>query len=174
MLNKHIVLVVDDEADFLSSMRRLLRKEPYTLLTAESGKAALELLKRNEVSLVMSDYLMPGMDGLALLKEVRLRYPRIITIMLTALSEVEIAIKAVNEAGVYKFFLKPVEHNDLKLTLIRSLEFVDLTHERDDLYRKLITYDAILEQLERKHPGITHVERDQNGCCIIDESSKLF
>jgi two-component system, probable response regulator PhcQ len=169
MFGLHTVLIVDDERDFLSSMRRLLRKEPYSLLFAENGREAIEVLQENQVSLVLADYLMPGMDGVELLKEVRLRYPRIITIMLTALSEIDVAMSAVNEAGVYKFLLKPVEPYSLKLTLQRALEFLDLTRERDDLHLKFNAHDAMLQKLEHDHPGITRVERDEEGCYIVDD-----
>ncbi len=169
MFGLHTILIVDDERDFLSSMRRLLRKEPYSLLFAENGREALEVLQENTVSLVLADYLMPGMDGVELLKEVRLRYPHVITIMLTALSEVDVAMSAVNEAGVYKFLLKPVEPYSLKLTLQRALEFLDLTRERDDLHLKFNAHDAMLQKLEHDHPGITRVERDEDGCYIVDD-----
>jgi two-component system, probable response regulator PhcQ len=167
MPGKDTILIVDDEVDFLSSMRRLLRKEPYAVLTAESGKTALEILNKNPVNLVLSDYLMPGMDGLALLKKVRLQYPQIITIMLTALSELEIAMKAVNDAGVYKFFLKPVEHYGMRVALRRALEFQELIREKDDLNRKLNEYDVLFQKLENKQPGITHVELDESGCYVL-------
>lgn len=169
MPRQRSILVVDDEADFLSSIRRLLRKEPYSVLTAESGTAALDLLARNPVSIVVSDYRMPGINGLALLRQVRSQYPEILTIMLTAISEIDIAMKAINDAGVYKFFLKPVEIHDLKLTLKRATEHLDLVAERNGLRRELGTRDSLLRNLENRYPGITKVERDKNGAYILKE-----
>jgi DNA-binding NtrC family response regulator len=167
MINPRTILVVDDEVDFLSSMRRSLRKEPYQVITSDNGSAALQLLTRHEISLVISDYKMPEMDGLILLKKIRLDYPHIITIMLTALSEVDIAMKAVNDVGVYKFLMKPVEINSLKVTLRRALESLDLRVERDDLLQKIKRRDNVLNELERKHPGITLVDLDADGNYII-------
>ncbi len=167
MINPRTILVVDDEVDFLSSMRRSLRKEPYQVTTSDNGSAALQLLARHEISLVISDYKMPEMDGLILLKKIRLDYPHIITIMLTALSEVDIAMKAINDVGVYKFLMKPVEINSLKVTLRRALESLDLIVERDDLLQKIKRRDSVLNELERKHPGITHVYLDADGNYII-------
>ena len=167
MINPRTILVVDDEVDFLSSMRRSLRKEPYQVTTSDNGSAALQLLAHHEISLVISDYKMPEMDGLILLKKIRLDYPHIITIMLTALSEVDIAMKAVNDVGVYKFFMKPIEINSLKVTLRRALESLDLIVERDDLLQKIKRRDNVLNGLERKYPGISHVDLDADGNYII-------
>lgn len=169
MPRQRSILVVDDEADFLSSIRRLLRREPYAVLTAESGAAALDLLARNPVSIVVSDYRMPGINGLALLRQVRAQRPEILTIMLTAISEIDIAMKAINDAGVYKFFLKPVEIHDFKLTLKRATEHLDLVAERNGLRRELSTRDNLLRSLENRFPGITKVDRDKNGAYILKE-----
>jgi len=157
------VLIVDDEVDFLSSMRRALRKEPYRVLTAESGKAALRIMEEQDVDLVVSDYMMPEMNGLTLIKRIQRDYPHILTIMLTALAELDIAMQAINEAGVYKFILKPVEINSFRITLRRALESLDLMAEKAALQQKIKTRDAILQELERKHPGITKVDRDDDG-----------
>ena len=64
---KAVVLLVDDEASILNSLRRLLRGQPYDVLLAESGAQALELLEQQPVNLVISDARMPGMDGATLL-----------------------------------------------------------------------------------------------------------
>jgi len=162
-MKKHTILIVDDERDFLSSMRRALRKEPYRLVTAENGAEAPEVLENQEISLVVSDYMMPEMDGLTLIKRIHTQYPHILSIMLTALSEIDIAMQAINDAGVYKFILKPVEINSLRITLQRALESLDLIAEKEGLLQKVKNRDAILQKLEDQHPGITKVERDVDG-----------
>lgn len=165
MKRHHKVLIVDDQTDFLSSMRRALRKEPYQVLTAEGGKAALRIMKAQVVDLVVSDYMMPEMSGLTLIKQIQSDYPHILPIMLTALAELDIAMQAINEAGVYKFILKPVEINSFRITLRRALESLDLMAENVALQQKIKTRDAILQELERKHPGITKW-RDDDGCVL--------
>lgn len=162
-MNQHTILIVDDESNFLSSMRRALRKEPYALVTAKNGVEALEVLENQEVSLVLSDYMMPEMDGLTLIKQIHGKYPHILSIMLTALSEIDIAMQAINDAGVYKFILKPVEINSLRVTLQRALESLDLIAEKEGLLQKVKNRDAILQKLEQQYPGITKVERDADG-----------
>jgi DNA-binding NtrC family response regulator len=167
-MSRHTILMVDDEPHVLKSFQRALRKEPYTLLTAQSGEEGLKLLEAREVSLVISDYNMPRMNGLALLKTVKTLYPHILAIMLTGQAEISIAMQAINEAGVYKFIQKPWEDADLKITIVRALESIDLATERDRLIQKVKSRDAILKELEREHPGITKVERDAEGYMIID------
>jgi DNA-binding NtrC family response regulator len=108
------------------------------------------------------------MNGLALLKTVKTLYPHILAIMLTGQAEISIAMQAINEAGVYKFIQKPWEDADLKITIVRALESIDLATERDRLIQKVKSRDAILKELEREHPGITKVERDAEGYMIID------
>jgi two-component system, probable response regulator PhcQ len=169
MVKPHTILIVDDEVDFLSSMRRALRKEPYAVLTAENGVEALRILRAHDVSLVVSDYMMPEMDGLTLIKRIQTGHPRILTIMLTALSEIDIAMRAINEAGVYKFILKPVEILNLRITLRRALESMDLMAEKEGLVQQVKNRDAVLRDLERKHPGITKVERDADGYVLSQD-----
>ena len=166
---QHAILMVDDEPHVLKAFQRVLRKAPYTLMTAGGGEEGLNLLEAREVSLVISDYNMPRMNGLDFLKTVKTRYPHILTIMLTGQAEMQIAIQAINEAGVYKFIQKPWDDTDLKITIQRALEAIDLATERDRLLQKIRSRDAILKELERKHPGITRVERDAEGYLVIEE-----
>jgi two-component system, probable response regulator PhcQ len=167
-MTRHAILMVDDEPNVLKSFQRALRKEPYTLMTAQSGEEGLKLLEAREVSLVISDYNMPWMNGLDFLKTVKTLYPHILAIMLTGQAEINIAVQAINEAGVYKFIQKPWEDADLKITIVRALESIDLATERDRLIQKVKSRDAILKELENKHPGITKVKRDEDGYMIIE------
>jgi two-component system probable response regulator PhcQ len=88
--------------------------------------------------------------------------------MLTGQAEIEVAVQAINEAGVYKFIQKPWDDADLKITIRRALESIDLISERDRLLQKVKSRDAILKELEKKHPGITKVDRDEDGYMLID------
>ena len=166
-MSRHAILVVDDETKVLSAIQRTLRKEPYTVLTAESGEEGLKILEARDINLVVSDYNMPMMNGLEFLQNVRSLYPHILTIMLTGQAELEIAVQAINEAGVYKFIQKPWNNDDLRVTLQRALESIDLATERDRLVQKVKSRDAILQELEKKFPGITKVERDEEGYMLI-------
>lgn len=168
-MSHHAVLAVDDETNVLKALQRALRKESFTLLTAESGAEGLKLLSAREVSVVVSDFQMPEMNGLTFLKEVKENYPHILTIMLTGQGDLDVAVQAINEAGVYKFVQKPWNDQDLIVTLRRAIESLDLLNERDHLLQKVKSRDAILSDLEKKFPGITKVERDNDGYMILDE-----
>jgi DNA-binding NtrC family response regulator len=167
-MSQHAILLVDDEPHILKALQRALRKEPYILLTASSGEEGLKLLEAREVSLVISDFNMPEMNGLSFFKAVKALYPHILSIMLTGQAEIDVAIQAINEAGVYKFIKKPWDDKDLKLTILRALEAIDLATERDRLLQKIKSRDTILKELEEKHPGITRVERDADGYLSLD------
>ncbi len=125
-MTKHTILIVDDEEMILKSIYRVLRNEDYQILTAQSGEQGLGMLKEQYVDLVISDQKMPGMNGLDFLQRVKTEYPHILTIMLTGQAEIEIAMDAINEAGVYKFILKPWNDNNLKITVKRALETLEL------------------------------------------------
>jgi DNA-binding NtrC family response regulator len=167
-MTHHAILLVDDEPQVLKAFQRTLHKEPYTLMTAAGGEEGLKLLEAREVSLVISDYNMPQMNGLDFLKQVKTLFPHILAIMLTGQAEIEIAVQAINEAGVYKFIQKPWDDEDLKISIRRALESMDLISERDRLLQKIKSRDAILKELEREHPGITKVNRDEDGYMLID------
>jgi len=167
-MKTHTLLIVDDEELILKSIARVLRNENCRILTVLSGEEGLAALKNNEVHLVISDQKMPGMSGLDFLKHVQREYPQILTIMLTGHAELKIAMDAINEAGVYKFILKPWDDDDLKVTVKRALETMELIRERDTLQRQVKTQDAILQELEKIYPDIGKIERDEDGYIVID------
>ena len=167
-MRKHTVLIVDDEEMILKSIFRVLRNDNYQILTAQSGEEGLAVLKQYDVHLVISDQKMPGMNGLDFLKRVKSDYPQILTIMLTGQAELEIAMDAINEAGVYKFILKPWNDHDLKVTVRRALEALELICERDSLLQQVKVQDAFLQDLEKEFPGISKVDRDEDGYILLD------
>lgn len=163
------VLLVDDEENILRSLARMLRAEGYRILTARSAKEGLLKLEDEdyEVDLVISDHMMPAMTGIEFLKRVRVEHPHVLTIMLTGHSEVNTVVEAINDAGIYKFILKPWNNEDLLQTVRRALELKSLVMERDSLLQKIKTKDIILKELERKHPGITKVKRDDDESAFM-------
>ena len=163
MIKKQTILVVDDDELFLEYIQRALTSENYNVITTSSGKEGLYILGKQQVSVVISEYKIPLMSGLEFLEKVRIIYPDILTIMVTDHTDIKLAIKAINEAGVYKFLLKPWDDIDFKSTIKKTLESLQVIKERDVLIRKVKTHEATLKDLEKRYPGITKVERDEDG-----------
>ncbi|MEF8703441.1 MAG: EAL domain-containing protein [Candidatus Accumulibacter sp. UW26] len=108
------VLLVDDEPNILSALKRLLRREGYHVLTAESGQAALAILAREPVKVVVSDQRMPSMSGTELLARVRMIYPQTVRMVLSGHSEIDAVTDAINLGAVYKYLNKPWDDDSLK------------------------------------------------------------
>jgi CheY-like chemotaxis protein len=144
---KHKVLVVDDEASVLSSLRRLLRREPYDLITAGSGEEALRLLEKQPVPLILSDQRMPGMTGIELLGEVRRRWPDTMRVVLSGYSAVQTILEAINEGAVYKFLSKPWNDEELKGNIRQALEQYELKTENRRMSRQIAEQNDRLREL---------------------------
>ncbi|MBX2891117.1 MAG: response regulator [Saprospiraceae bacterium] len=121
METHHIILCVDDEEDNLLVFRSFFRKY-YTVLTAQSGEEALELLKKQPVDLIVSDQRMPRMTGVELFERIRDEHPDVVRIILTGYSDIQAVIDAINKGKVYHFATKPWDTDELKNILDRALE----------------------------------------------------
>ena len=151
--DRHVVLCVDDEENILHSLKRLLRREDYGLLTASSGKEGLRLLMENDVHLVISDQRMPEMTGTEFLAKVKERYPDVIRISLTGYTDVDSITDSINKGHIYKFLLKPWNDQSLKLEIKQALDQYDLIKANRDLHNKVVEQNEKLrrmnEDLER-------------------------
>lgn len=127
------LLLVDDEANILNSLRRLLRPKGYRVFTAEGGEAALEILGREAVDLVVSDMRMPGMDGAQLLERVRALWPQTMRILLTGYADINSTIAAVNKGGIYRYISKPWNDDDILMAIDQALSLRGLERDRQRL-----------------------------------------
>lgn len=149
----HTVLCVDDEVNILQTLKRLLRKENYQLLTASSGKEGLEILANNDVHLVISDQRMPEMSGTEFLAEIKDRFPDVIRIILTGYTEVDAITESINRGHIYKFFLKPWNDDNLKLEIRKALDQYDLIKANEHLTRTIIRQNEILKEMNDELEG---------------------
>lgn len=117
------LLLVDDEENILRSLQRVLRREPWELVTVSSGEAALETMAEQTFDLVISDARMPGMDGPTLLAEIHRKYPWCIRILLTGYADITSTIKAINEGQIYRYISKPWDDDELRLIIRQALAF---------------------------------------------------
>ena len=133
------VLLVDDEELILSSLRRLLRTQGYTIHCANSGEEALNIMAQNPIDLVMSDARMPHMDGSTLLARIHELYPSTMRLLLTGYADLDMIVKAINEGGIHRYISKPWNDEDMLLTLRQSLAHQHSERERQRLEQ--LTHD---------------------------------
>ncbi len=153
-MTKYNILLVDDEEDNLALLYRTLRGS-YNLEKTTSPLHALELLKEKHFELVISDHKMPEMDGVEFLKRVQELRPDTMRILLTAYSDANILIDAINYAKIYRYVKKPYNPEELQLIVSSALEFYQLKHDNDKLIEDLKelfsgTIKAIMEALDAK------------------------
>lgn len=153
-MDKYNILLVDDEADNLALLYRTLRGT-YNLEKTTSPLEALEILKERDFELVISDHKMPEMDGVEFLKRVQLMKPQVMRILLTAYSDANILIDAINYAKIYRYVKKPFNPDELQLIVSSALEYYQLKHDNDKLISDLKelfsgTIKAIMEALDAK------------------------
>jgi DNA-binding NtrC family response regulator len=121
--NKPTIVIVDDEDMVLTSLNSFLNLETdYEVKTFVSVKEALEYINKGRVDLVISDYLMPEMDGISFLAKVREIKPEVPRIILTGYADKENAIKAINNVGLFQYIEKPWDNDDLLIILRNGLE----------------------------------------------------
>ena len=116
------VLFVDDEPSILGSIALALRGRSFKVVTACGAAEALDLLRREQVAVVVTDERMPVMGGTALLCEVRRAHPGVVRMVLSGLADPIGISRAVNEAGVFRYLLKPCNPEDLTLAVEQALE----------------------------------------------------
>jgi diguanylate cyclase (GGDEF)-like protein/PAS domain S-box-containing protein len=111
---KQTLLLVDDEPNILSALKRLLRRDGYTILTAESAELGFELLARHAVQVIISDQRMPGMNGTEFLSRAKKLYPNTVRIILSGYTDLESVTDAINRGAIYRFLTKPWEDDKLR------------------------------------------------------------
>lgn len=165
----HRVLVVDDDVAMRKSMERILFDEPLVVVTAGSAKEAWEVLDNSTIDAVISDQVMPGVRGTEFLSALRDRYPNIVRFMLTGHPTLDVAMKAINEGAISKFFVKPVDPQELISSLGAALLERDLTLELREQLCRVRQQDAAIAALESEYPGISEIQKDAKGAIVIDD-----
>ncbi len=139
-----VVAVVDDEELVTRSIKSFLEMETdYQVLTYLSPREAIEDLSLNQPDLVIADFLMPDMNGLEFLAEIRNRYPDVPRVLLTGYADKENAIKGINDVGLFQYIQKPWDNDNLKLVIKNGLDNKNL---EQTLKVKIREIDTILRQ----------------------------
>jgi two-component system response regulator HupR/HoxA len=119
-MKNRVVLFVDDDEMVLKSISRILTDESYDKYFAKNGEDALEILKREEVHVIVVDMIMPGMDGLELLQIVKKKYPNIISMVMSGYAQSADTMMVLNQIGIYRFIAKPLTFDEDFRTVIRK------------------------------------------------------
>lgn len=144
------ILLLDDEEMVTTSIKSFLTLETdYEVISFNSPQQAIDFMKQNPVDLVISDFLMPDMDGIEFLSEVKRMQPQAIRVLLTGYADKENAIKAINDVGLYQYIEKPWNNADLRLVIENGLE-------KRQLLSRL--QDKIVE-VERAHQDLREVQK---------------
>lgn len=167
MANK--ILVVDDEPHVTEALIRMLHREPYEVLSANSANEALQILSHESIAVVISDEKMPGIQGAEFLALVYRDYPDTVRIMLTGHANLDLAMRAINEGQIYRFFMKPCNEEEIIHTIRQAVQQKELAEKSRRLLQKVRQQDFVLHRLEKDNPGITKVERDSSGAIILDD-----
>ena len=121
MTSKYKVLIVDDDALSLCILANIIEKHgQMTIFQAENGFAALEIMAKENIDFLITDFSMPGMDGVTLMQEGHAVHPSLITVIQSAASELATAIDAI-KSGAFDFITKPIEPSHLLLTLDKCI-----------------------------------------------------
>jgi two-component system NtrC family sensor kinase len=147
MNEKIKILFVDDEQNVLNAINRTFMDEDYLIVTATSGQEGLEYLTQDTFQVVVSDYRMPGLNGIEFLREVYNNWPETVRIVLSGYADVATVVEALNEGQIYKFIPKPWDNNDLKITISNALERYFLFKKNMELTKELSKKNDDLEKL---------------------------
>lgn len=140
------ILIVDDENGIRKSIERTLHNEPYRKLYASCVEEAKKLLNENKVHLIISDILMPGTDGITLLKWVKKNYPETVRIVLSTKSDSATILEAINKGNIFYYIPKPWDNTELKIIITKGIEWYNLQEERNELIKELEEHNMTLEQ----------------------------
>ncbi len=139
------VLVIDDESSVLASLRRLLQRE-FHVLTAHSATEGLNVLRQQEVQVILTDQRMPGITGVDFLRDIKNRYPDAVRLLFTGYADLESVIQAINAGNIYRYLVKPWNPDELVATIREAHERYELIVARRKLMDQLQVMNAELEK----------------------------
>jgi DNA-binding NtrC family response regulator len=130
------LLIVEDEETLRSSLKRVFLREGYSVDTAEDAETALQLIKENIYDLIITDIILPNIDGIELLKLIKELIPDQIVIVVTAFASLETAVNALR-SGAYDYVIKPIIHEEIKQIIKNALKQKQLQQENIQLKRQI-------------------------------------
>lgn len=152
------ILIADDEHSIRLALSHILNDEGFTPLTASSGRKAIEIFRNESPDAVLLDLLMPGMDGIEIMKELKKIDPIIPIIIITGHGDISVAVKAI-KAGAYDFITKPAHEEGLIMLLRRAVEKLELEREIRKLHNSVeSTYEFFLGRSQAMKEIISQIQ----------------
>ena len=146
-----VIILVDDEDMVVTSIKSFLTLETdYEVVGFTTPAEALSYIEEHKIDVVVSDYLMPDMDGITFLAKVKDVQPEATRILLTGYADKENAIKAINDVGLYQYIEKPWENEDLKIVLRNGLEKRILLKRLEDK----------IDEVNKAHGELMNLQKD--------------
>ena len=165
------ILCVDDERNVLRALERIFLDNDYEILTASSGEEGLELLEASpQVQVVISDYRMPGMNGVDFLKQVFEKHPETIRIVLSGYADTASVVAAINEGKIYKFIPKPWNDDELRVTVAKALETFAIHRRNEQLAEELRQKN---EELSRLNANLERLVNERTSELLLQNRALM-
>lgn len=176
------ILLIDDEVKVLNSLSRTLSEENFDeIKTTQNGHDALEVIKNTpDLAVIVSDYRMPGMNGIELLTQVHNNYPDVTRILLTGAADLDMALDAINKGHIFRFLLKPCSEEILLAAVKDGLRQNELLTSERDLLKKTLygSIKVMIDILSVLSPDIfaqsgrlRNLARDLAGALHLEDQS---
>ncbi len=171
MAQKAHLLIVDDDANTLASLSRAFRLEGHEAVVCDNANRALEVARSQVFDLILSDVVMPGKDGLALLEEFKAQGVAAPVVMMSGQAHIEMAVRA-TRLGALDFLEKPISSEKLLLTVENALKLGRLERENRDLARRLGKHEIVWqgETMRRVMAQVERVAASETRVCILGET----
>ena len=145
-MEEHTILCVDDETNVLRALRRLLRREGHKIATTTTGREALDIIRNEEIALILVDQKVPELDSVGLLEQVKEITPDTLRIVLSSYAPATKIIDSINKGEVYRFVTKPWEDEEFKLIVKEALERYDLMRRITKQNQRIAEQNRELEE----------------------------
>lgn len=149
-MHKHInTLYIDDEKSNLTSFKAAFRRD-FNIFLAESADDGLDILRNNEIHVILTDQRMPEKTGVEFLSSILEEFPNTIRILVTGYTDMDALVEAVNKGHIFKYISKPWDNEKLKEIIIKAYEIYQLKTENQEINEKLAEANEQLEFMLRQ------------------------
>jgi len=163
------VVFVDDEKPILDSITRAFRNEPYKIYAFDDPATALEEIHVIKPAVVISDRMMPAMDGSEFLEKIRIRWPSVVRIMLTGHSDIDATITVINKGHIFRFINKPWSKAELKMSVKNGVDHFNLSMENKQMSQVIKQKNEALLALNNEMEG-----RLRSCLTDVEETGKKY